>query len=73
MYKVYRGGNWVADVSNTRYVDSSYNAGGTTNYDVYSVDQANHVSSTPVSTSFTDSGSSGNKGKKGRGKPTKTK
>lgn len=70
MYKVYRDGSWVADVSNTRYVDSSYTAGGTTIYDVYAVDQANHVSSTSVSTSFTDSGSSANKGK-GHGKPAK--
>ncbi len=47
---------------------------GTTNYDVYAVDQADHVSNTSVGTSFTDSGSSGNKGKGGgRGKPTKIK
>jgi hypothetical protein len=72
MYKVYRDDNWVADVSNTRYVDSSYNAGGTTIYDVYAVDQANHVSNTPASISFTDNGSSGKKGK-GGGKPARNK
>lgn len=72
MYKVYRDNSWIADVSNTRYVDPNYNSGGTTHYEVYTVDQAKHVSSTPVSTSFTDNGSSWNKGK-GGGKSNKKK